>query len=202
MGECWSHDQHRSHFARHRIELAVSNFPSWVPGLDAYHTSVVIDHVEYSFDEFGLRRENSLCTHKKFPVGNTVINFMGTSDMSGAELVDRLQSFFEPGTYDVIRKNCNAFSDCALFALLGTRLDPEYSSVETLGASVEKYVAILNRISGGVYHENPKARDFCPETVIRVLRTPVVPVLHVEEGPHGRRTESPAGTECLCKQTI
>ena len=40
-----------------------------------------------------------------------------------------LREHFARNTYDLLRKNCNTFSDVALAFLLGRRLDPKYNQV-------------------------------------------------------------------------
>merc|ERR1711971_647024 len=86
-----------------------------------------------------------------------------------------LQRYFVSGTYDLLRKNCNSFSDCALFYLVHKRLPKKYRSMEQLGSA---FSGIVQGASGGQYTPNPKAADFDLEKVIleidpeKVWKTP------------------------------
>eukprot|EP00913_Durusdinium_trenchii_P035478 g33202.t1 len=71
-----------------------------------------------------------------------------------------LEPLFQPGTYDMLRKNCNSFSDCALFCLLGKRLDDKYRTLERVGAFVDDLTGLVSVLSGCKYTPNPKAKDF------------------------------------------
>ncbi|CAE7677233.1 spin [Symbiodinium pilosum] len=44
--------------------------------------------------------------------------YMGLTRISGDDLREQLGRFFKRGSYDLLRKNCNSFTDCALFFLL------------------------------------------------------------------------------------
>merc|ERR1719210_2582401 len=84
-----------------------------------------------------------------------------------------LQPHFLPGTYDLLRKNCNSFSDCALAYLLGMRLDDKYRAPEKLGAQWDKYIGIVRNFSGGCYQPNPLADGFQSCKVVGKLGTPI-----------------------------
>merc|ERR1719510_412125 len=71
-----------------------------------------------------------------------------------------LRPHFLPGTYDLLRKNCNSFSDCALFVLLGRRLDEKYRSLEKIGAEWDKHMGLIQNFTGGNYKPNPQADGF------------------------------------------
>merc|ERR1712187_227734 len=64
------------------------------------------------------------------------------------------------GTYDLLQKNCNSFSDCALFFLLGKRLDTKYRSLEKRGKSFPSVMKSMG------YEKNDKADGFDVEEVI------------------------------------
>eukprot|EP01062_Namystynia_karyoxenos_P036874 TRINITY_DN26860_c0_g1_i1.p1 TRINITY_DN26860_c0_g1~~TRINITY_DN26860_c0_g1_i1.p1 ORF type:complete len:208 (+),score=67.21 TRINITY_DN26860_c0_g1_i1:101-724(+) len=144
----------------HVVQLAASRLGG-VPGATAYHTSVIVDGTEYFFDGAGINTTNDLGSHKMAP-GEPTVTHMGTSKRSGSQLRSALSSHFGSGTYDLIRKNCNSFSDAALCYLLGTRLDPSYRQLERMGASNPGAVAA---VSGGQYEPNPAAEKFDLEAV-------------------------------------
>merc|ERR1712107_725951 len=71
--------------------------------------------------------------------------------------------FFTEGTYDIVVKNCNKFTDCALAYLLSRRLPKQYSQIERLG---EQQTSVLTFASGGRYQPNPKALTFDLDAVV------------------------------------
>merc|ERR1712107_133842 len=83
----------------------------------------------------------------------------GYSRNSGHQMVMALRNEFSPGTYDLLRKNCNTFSDCALFYLVGQRMQDEHRALEKLGNTLNKYTNIVSSIFSG-YEPNPKADNF------------------------------------------
>lgn len=128
-----------------------------------YHTSVVVSGFEFFFDHRGLRKRR----HKGF--GSHDYDFLigvidlGGSTRTGNDLCDALAPHFEPGSYDLILKNCHSFTDCAMHYLLGMRLCKECSSVErVLGQNLD----IVEKVSLRHYSRNPKAVNFCLEDVI------------------------------------
>jgi len=75
---------------------------------------------------------------------------------------------FSQGSYDILLKNCNAFSDCAIFCLFGTRLDDRYSATEKY--FTEKIgVEHLQTMTQGLYQPNSKALNFLVDDVIAML---------------------------------
>ncbi|CAD7943982.1 unnamed protein product [Amoebophrya sp. A120] len=96
---------------------------------------------------------------------------MGKSNKTGTQLVQALRKYFPAGHYDLLRKNCNSFSDVALFYCLGIRLDKSFRKMEKLGQSWQGLL-------GDQYEPNPMADNFDVETVIadidpaKMWRTP------------------------------
>jgi hypothetical protein len=84
----------------------------------------------------------------------------GRTDLSGTEMWWALQEHFRPGSYDLLRKNCNSFSDAALFFLLRKRLNKKYSSLESLGRTSPDMVKRV------IYVPNPVAAEFDIQNVI------------------------------------
>jgi len=137
-----------------KVELAASELELFaVSGFaTAYHTSVLVNGEEFFFSDSGIFNDRALTSHQGNP--NERIE-MGMSTRTGAQLLHVLGPFFRAGTYDLVRKNCNSFSDCALHFLLGRRLDSRFSSLDRIGqmASGE----MLQRITKGMYSPNPAA---------------------------------------------
>mmetsp|Transcript_83128 Transcript_83128/g.164941 ORF Transcript_83128/g.164941 Transcript_83128/m.164941 type:complete len:253 (-) Transcript_83128:45-803(-) len=150
------------------VHLAVSPLGG-VPGATAYHSSILVDGQEFSFGQLGIAVAAGLASHT--PVGGSprVIN-QGFSIREGRhlgrQLIAVLGRHFEQGTYDLLRKNCNTFTDCALFFLVGQRLDEEYKSLERVGARMP---SLLQTVSRGGYVPNPRVAAFDLEAVIRTL---------------------------------
>lgn len=130
------------------------------PLASAYHTSLMVEGEECFFSDSGICYNNKLISHQGKPTEKTEC---GRTDYSGRELWCALEAHFRPGTYDLVRKNCNAFSDAALFFLIGSRLDGKYSTLDRLGKSS---LEMVSRVTRGMYVPNPAADDFDVEDVI------------------------------------
>merc|ERR1712061_368745 len=70
------------------------------------------------------------------------------------------------GAYDLLRKNCNSFTDVALFFTLGKRLDQKYMALEQIGADVDQ-VGLIRLLSLGDYVPNPLANTFRIDQVLQ-----------------------------------
>lgn len=166
---------------KHRVEIAASVLFGFPALASAYHTSVVIDGEEYFFSDSGICRDDDLLSHQGKEQGKPSEMFeVGRTDHSGTELWYALQAYFRPGTYDLLRKNCNSFTDAALFFLLRTRLDKKYSALERLGATSPDMV---NRVTNGMYVPNAVSAEFNIEDVIEGVTKLGV----------GKRVTGPAG---------
>mmetsp|Transcript_22805 Transcript_22805/g.72202 ORF Transcript_22805/g.72202 Transcript_22805/m.72202 type:complete len:328 (+) Transcript_22805:75-1058(+) len=147
--------------ATNRVQLAASELFT-VPGLaTAYHTSVLVNGEEFFFSDSGILWDRSLTSHQGQP---SELVDVGLSRRTGSQLLAVLQPHFMPGSYDLIQKNCNSFSDCALHFLLEKRLDRRYSALERLGQRAS--ASMLQRFTKGMYVPNPVAADFSVESVI------------------------------------
>jgi len=157
-------DEEEGGGSTNRVELAVSELFT-LPGLaTAYHTSVVVNGEEFFFSDSGILWDRALTSHQGKP---SEIVDLGLSKRTGSQVLFVLQQHFMPGTYDLIRKNCNSFTDCALHFLLGKRLDRKYSSLERIGQRVS--MDLLNRFTKGMYVPNKEAEGFSGEKVIGEL---------------------------------
>lgn len=147
-----------------RVELAISKLFT-IPGLaSAYHTSVLVNGEEFFFSDSGIFSNRVLTSHQGEA---SEVVLMGLSKRTGSQVLEALKPHFRPGTYDLLRKNCNSFSDCALHFLLGKRLPGQYSAMEALGqkASLE----LLQRFTKGAYQPNEAAASFDTDAVISEL---------------------------------
>jgi hypothetical protein len=162
-------------------------------GVAAYHTSVLVGGREYYFDNKGIATGPTLFSHSLGrPTGlKTEVIRIGRSVHNGCTMSQALSPFFNKGTYDIIHKNCNAFTDAALYFLTGTRLDSHYSRAERILLAMEPLSAsVLNQLlkaaseasaaksaaqgkppAPGVrgYSVNPQARGFNVEDVVAAL---------------------------------
>lgn len=95
-----------------QVMLAASELGPYIPGIgQAYHTSVLVDHDEYQFDSGGILVSQGLSSHQRFTRGHELI-LVGHTEQSPKAMLKTLKAYFQPGSYDLLRKNCNSFS-CA-----------------------------------------------------------------------------------------
>merc|ERR1719343_1511718 len=85
------------------------------------------------------------------------ISDLGTSTCTVEQVYTILSPHFRQESYDLLRKNCNHFSDCAVFVLLRERLDPQYYAIDRLASG---YPSLVRFASGGRYEPNPEAEGF------------------------------------------
>merc|ERR1712061_203794 len=138
-----------------------------IPGLGkAVHSSILIDTTEYEFCSRGIVQANGPQSHERFRGKPETID-MRTSPYGGQELLALLSRDFAPGTYDLLRKNCNTFSDCALMFLVGQRMKPEHRALEKLGESLDRYTPIIGSLFKN-YKRNSNVDNF--ETMVVIER--------------------------------
>lgn len=145
--------------AFNKVELAATELFS-IGIATAYHTSVLVNGEEFFFTDSGIFTDRALNSHQQNPSERIHI---GYSDKTGSQLMRALRSYFKPGTYDFLRKNCNSFSDCALYYLLRKRLDWRFSALDRLGASNNE---LCTKLTKGLYTPNPEASDFNVDEVL------------------------------------
>lgn len=134
---------------------------------DAFHTSIVLGEVEYAFSGQGIRATRPLVSHAMLN-RNTEVRLIGHTNFSASQMLSFLNQFFQPGTYDLICKNCNSFSDCALYLLLGQRLEAKYSRMEKTGKAGQKRIGLMSalRLIGMNYKANPASQNFQVDEVL------------------------------------
>jgi len=159
---------------KRRVQLAATPIgPSMPEMLQAYHTSVIVDDMEFSFSGRGIEQLPGAQSHVPFN-GRPMLTDMGYTKMSRTAMMKYLHPHFMPGTYDLLRKNCNSFSDCALSFLLGQRLDEKYRSMEKIGAITDKHAGVVRLITGGGYQPNPKVEGWQSGLVVEKITKQVV----------------------------
>lgn len=148
-----------------RVQLAVSELFS-VPGFaTAYHTSVLVNDEEFFFSDSGIFSDRALTSHQGNP--SEPLADLGLSGRTGYQLLCALRPHFLEGSYDLVRKNCNSFSDCAIHYLLGRRLDRKYTLLERLG--MRAGADMVERVMKGMYRPNAAADGFSVPGVIAAV---------------------------------
>lgn len=146
------------------VKLAVSPLgPVGLRGAVGYHTSVLVGKEEYYFSDAGIIASPHLVSHRE---GEVELIDIGFSPRGGPEMQAALWPHFPPGCYDLLRKNCNSFTDCALYFLCEERLDWGYRGLEQLAKVADTSSGIVQSLSQGRYAPNPLADDFDLEVVI------------------------------------
>lgn len=177
----------------YRVRLVITPIGPLLPKFQAYHTSVCVDDIEFSFSFMGISCQNGQKSHEAFHRGQSpIVLDMGRTVVPPRAMLTVLQPHFLPGTYDLLRKNCNSFSDCALYHLLGKRLDDEYRAPEKLGAQWDKYIGIVQNFTGGAYQPNPQADGFQSCMVVAKLAK----VQRGDDPVMGRIDPKPVNKEC------
>eukprot|EP00418_Pyrodinium_bahamense_P043833 CAMPEP_0179191424 /NCGR_PEP_ID=MMETSP0796-20121207/95081_1 /TAXON_ID=73915 /ORGANISM="Pyrodinium bahamense, Strain pbaha01" /LENGTH=239 /DNA_ID=CAMNT_0020895651 /DNA_START=45 /DNA_END=764 /DNA_ORIENTATION=- len=165
----------------HEVQLAATEILR-VAGMSGYHTSVIVDDREYFFDYLGIMVAPPLWSHiagqmKRPSEIFTEVIPIGRSVSSGKALVQALCPHFEKGSYDIFCKNCNTFTDTALYFLTRSRLCGRYNRIERLVTATDPIsTRLINRLfrnpgeAGGpwtdFYVPNPEAAGFSVDEVL------------------------------------
>lgn len=122
---------------------------------------------------------------------------LGKSRLDSGQAAGILDPFFEEGTYDVLRKNCNSFSDAAAWLLSKSRLDAKFNRLERWVVNLEpmslelirrmkelglhwdpRLMSMLQQSDQEAppgYVPNPRAKDFNVEQVVSRLGSRTTP---------------------------
>lgn len=151
-----------------------------IAGVSAYHTSVILDSKEYFFDSLGIVAAPALWSHlvgqaRREEGLRTEVLDVGRSSHGPLALAHVMRPWFEKGSYDVLYKNCNSFTDATLYFLTGGRLEGRFSRLESmliatdpvstgllnrlLKASIE-YATGESALEDHLYVTNPLAKEF------------------------------------------
>lgn len=154
-----------------RVQLVVTPLGPSMRRFQAYHTSLLIAGTEYSFSSRGITRTNGVQSHeavRRNPSDTEVID-MGEHALDLADFGRKMGMYFQRNTYDLLRKNCNSFSDVALYYATGQRLPKSYRVLEAIGHAADRYTSFVQALSGGTYQPNPRAEGFDATTAIYEL---------------------------------
>ena len=124
--------------------------------------------LEYSFGPTGIAKAKNAYSHAGF-TQRTYLYDMGTTDVPGEVLSMVLSRHFGPGSYDIVRKNCNHFSKCVLEFLGCESLPDHFQSMERVAATLQSRAGLVQAATLGSYRPNPKADDFELKNVIQNL---------------------------------
>jgi len=162
------------------VRLMITPLGPEVCWWQAYHSSILIDKVEYLFTFKGVEvNHNEQKSHDFMERhAETQIVDMGVAPLYWQSLVHKLSPYFQPGTYDLLRKNCNSFSDCVLFYLLGLRMNRHCHKLEEVGRAVEEATGLIHMLSLNGYRRNPAADGFRLEDVICAVGTSNMAGMH------------------------
>lgn len=174
----------------HTVKLAASEILS-VAGQNGYHTSVIVDDKEYFFDSVGIMVAPPMWSHtvgrQNLPEDveppTTEVIELEPSHSSGKAMVEALRPYFQKGTYDIFYKNCNSFTDAALYFLTKHRLMGKYNRIERMITATNPvstsmlnmfFRAYVENVTGNscsvdIYVPNPRAEGFTIDEVISVL---------------------------------
>lgn len=158
---------------RPRVYLVATPIGPRLPKVpQAFHTSVLLDGVEHAFGATGIVSAQGPQSHRlceRYPKETKFVD-MGYSRVDAADFAPLMREFFRERTYDLLRKNCNSFSDVVLADLTGQRLDARYRSLEQVAHTADKYIGFVQALTGGIYKPNRAADDFVADQVIATLR--------------------------------
>ena len=101
----------------------------------AYHTGVEISGREYSFSNEGI----SAGLPKRCPAGVTYHSQieMGRTSKNVHATISSLRTRFAPGTYDLLTKNCNIFSDALCKELTGRSIPSWCNRLARTGNTID-----------------------------------------------------------------
>ncbi|CAE8697287.1 unnamed protein product [Polarella glacialis] len=150
--------------ATNKVELAASEIFG-VPGIARiYHTSVLVNGEEYYFSNGGIFCDRLLSSHRQAPHERRCL---GWSNRAGPQLLNALSSHFRPGSYDLLGKNCNTFSDCALYYLLRIRLERRYSAMDRVG---KEGMGVLNYVWSTISNSEETDTNYADEILDALAR--------------------------------
>ena len=104
-------------------------------GLGIYHTGVEINGKEYSFSASGVCRTTpKLPEFGVFKESITIGSFKGLAFLNST-VASLAASDFLPGTYDIVNKNCNNFSNALCVSLCNTSIPSWINRAASIGST-------------------------------------------------------------------
>jgi len=138
-----------------------------------YHTSVMVGDKELSFGISGLCMCRGPQSHECLPRSSEtkIIDKGPVGDIDCYLLRRVLRPHYHEDSYDLLKKNCNSFSDVLLGILVGERLPKEYKYLETLAQNVDRNMfGIVRKLGNGTYVPTPEAADYSSDALIEQLK--------------------------------
>ncbi|CAJ1397593.1 unnamed protein product [Effrenium voratum] len=197
-----------------RAELAATPLFQ-VFGFNAYHTSIIIGERELFFDGAGIVEAEAFWSHewcegaRRRPNRPEIERVkLGCTELEAAQAARILEPFFEQGSYDILRKNCNSFSDAATWLLTRRRLDPKFNRLERWVLALEPLsLDVIRRLLGldredrdedapTGYMPNPLAEGFDVEEVVAKLSPPTSKSIYAR--PYCCARNAPVKPKKLC----
>mmetsp|Transcript_101133 Transcript_101133/g.292455 ORF Transcript_101133/g.292455 Transcript_101133/m.292455 type:complete len:231 (-) Transcript_101133:126-818(-) len=155
---------------RLRVQHVVTSIVPEVMPIQGYHSSVLVGNIEYTFScDGGVVISEGPESHEDLEAETTYID-LGVHAIDFGAFEAAILPHFEDGTYDLLRKNCNSFTDAAIQFLTGGRMDPKFRQLESIGKVADKYMSVVQVFSGGAYEPNALADGFQLERTIRAMR--------------------------------
>ena len=142
----------------------------------------VVAGQELSFGPTGISRAKNAYSHGGF-AQRTYFFDMGTTEVNAELLFMVLSRHFGPGTYDLVRKNCNHFTKCALEFLGCDGLPNHYLEMERMATALQSRAGLVQVATLGGYQPNPKADEFDSRSVMQNLRLQRSNMEETEYGP-------------------
>jgi len=138
-----------------------------------FHTSVMVGEMELSFGQSGVCMCRGAQSHQCLPRSSeTKTMEKGSAGNIDPYLLRRvLRPYFHQDSYDLLRKNCNSFSDVLLGILVGERVSKEYRFLEDLALSMDRNMfGLVRKLSNGAYVPNPEAASYSSAGLILELK--------------------------------
>lgn len=152
-----------------------------IMGVPAYHTSIILGEHEYFFNQYGIQCCEPLLSHPtEQKLTKTFI--CGDSILTGTLLIKYLDPYFAEGSYDIISKNCNSFTDAALYFLTRTRLDARFNRLERMVRSVRPVsIRITKLLIQAFVSEGPSEAEEETQQITPWIDNPRAKLFSVEE---------------------
>ena len=150
-----------------KVVLAVSPIGR-LRGVAGYHTSVLVGGRELCFGISGISTFRRQLSHQENP--DLQLIDVGVSCCSYKEVRRVLRKHFLPGTYDILRKNCNSFTDCALYMMCEQRLAWHFRGLDAIGRTADAN-GVLRSLLPSRYRPNPLSVEWQVEDVIEMIES-------------------------------
>jgi len=160
--------------SREGVKLVVTPIgPKTLPKkFQPYHTSVMVGDKEFSFGLSGICLCRGPQSHQCLPRSSETrtIDKGAAGDIDCYLLRRVLRPHYHQDSYDLLKKNCNNFSDVLLGILVDERLPKEYRFLEDLANNVDKNMFGIVRKLSANYVQNPLAAEYSSNDLILELK--------------------------------